>query len=1095
MAGQHKDPLARLLAPRQTAGPQPLPPPPAAAGAIVVKQADGHGAVRFRRQIGARSHKVIPDGEQLHVLREEGEWARVVWKGEGGYVKLRNLEKKAPAAVVPQPQPVPPPSAAAAAAPVAPRAQTATASVCTVVVDGATYTIDPDRDGVTGLTTVHDWISDKVAGSRLRRNCGIGFCGACINMLTYKDPASGQQVHRAFNSCLRPILNCNGMSITTIKGVGTSAKPHPTQKALADNAGTQCGYCSSAVVMNLYSHLAATSGKPQQSDALERIMDSNVCRCTGYRPILDTYKSFASNPPTPSPAPSFGSDVQPMAGPVPQGPITCPVPRMPNAKPLRVESDGVQWFAPTTEADLQATLKELSSTSPLPSVFLVGGRTSVGIWDAKPSDAYVEMQGIASLRATASDTTAGMTIGASVTMHDAIEFLRSVATGGQAGPSAEVLSRVVDHLQLSPGHTIRNMGTIGGNVMLSHEHQTDGKDFPLEFPLMFMALDAKYTVVDAGGNATTLEAEAFYSTDMSFKYLQKVTIPWAAPGTVFRSYRDSKRHVYSHAVLAAAMVLRLDGGKPVAGSARVVFNNIQPRPSRMKQTEALVEGGDPTDNARFQASVLPGLVKEAEPVTAFGDKDYRRGLVQSYIYKFYLALQPSLPTSLAAASKAWLPRAVTSASQSIPKPDPSVAPLNEAFPKMDSLLQTTGEAEYVRDIPVPGGCLHTGLVFAESLGDFTLDTAAAEALPGFVKLLTAADIAAETNAKSVYAGHHILADKTTQFIGQIIGIALADSWEQARKIAKAVKVNYYSNTRTPVLTVSDAVDKKYFFPAGSISPEAFKYGDASGAFSTADKVTEFTFEMGHQYHYHMETQSMLARPTEDGISVHAATQVPNFTQTTIAQTTGLPLASVDLQVRRCGGGFGGKLDNAMFSAQLCSLAAWSVKRPVRLIMEIEENMRTTGLRAEWMFKMKVGVMNDGEITAIQSQAYLNSGTSLMPLGAAFAPSILIPAVDNVYNVKNWDISITATKTDIPGTTSMRAPGWLPGLYSMERVITEAAAAVGKTVDDVRARNLYKKGDVTPYQLTLKDWNVPAQPVQEGGRDAVPIDPEGLERAG
>eukprot|EP01062_Namystynia_karyoxenos_P051009 TRINITY_DN398_c0_g1_i1.p2 TRINITY_DN398_c0_g1~~TRINITY_DN398_c0_g1_i1.p2 ORF type:complete len:1405 (+),score=494.19 TRINITY_DN398_c0_g1_i1:110-4324(+) len=1056
MAGRHADPrLARLMATDRT-------PAPAAAPAriVVAKQADGHGAVRIRSSPSSRSHAVIPDGSQLRVLAEQGEWLRVSWRGEAGYVKRRNTAPPQRAAA---PTVVTAPPAPASAPP-------KLTSVCSVTVNGQAYVIDLSKDSsVTGLTSVHDWVDANVFGARLRRNCGIGFCGACLCMLSYKDPSSGQMVHRAFNSCLRPILSCNGMAITTAAGVGSEAKPHPIQKALADNSGTQCGYCSAAVVMNLYAHLQDSQGKEKQAKDLDSLLDCNTCRCTGYRPILDTYKSFATNPPAKPQHPGAqlrGGMAVPDPVP-PPGEVPLPEPRMP---PVYGALSAGAWHEPQTEADLQQVLAGLKAQSPAPKdVMLVCGRTSQGLYDTRVPDAFVNLGHVGSLRGCSSGD-AGLEIGSGVTMHDAIEFLDAQATQNPAKGAA--FARVAAHGRLSPGHTIRNVGTVGGNVMLSHRHSADGNQFPLEWPMLFTALSAKVTVVDSAGAASELDMDTFYQTDMSFKYLQKISVPWNPAGMVFRTFRDSQRHMYSHALIAAAMTCNLDSsGKVAVESSRVVFNNIGQRPLRLAAVEALLDGCDPTDEARFQSTLLPALQKAVVPSTPYGDKSFREGLAVSYLYKFMLALQPSVPADLQSAAQSWLPRAVTSASQTFQQ-DKSVWPLNKAMPKQDALKQVTGQAQYVRDLEWPRGCLHAALVMAEQCGDITsIDDSVASAMPGFERVVTSKDVPAAQNKQGIFVGYPILADGKAEWIGQMVAIVLADSPEHARECARAVVVNY-QNVRAPVLTTDDAIAAGAYFPDAQLPKTALTQGDADKALAAADHVAKFTFHMGNQYHYHMETQSAMALPTESGITVHAATQVPSMAVQDVANCTGLSAADVDVQVRRCGGGFGGKLDGSRLTAQVAALPAWLTGRPVRFIADIEHNMRMYGQRAAWRFDSQVGVMKDGQITAVKTQCVINSGAAIMPLGVDFAPVAFFTAFDNVYNIQNWDVTLRAVRTDTAPTAACRAPGWLPGVFSMERVIQAASAIAGVSMDAVRTRNMYKLGDTTPFAFPLKNWNVP-----------------------
>eukprot|EP01062_Namystynia_karyoxenos_P051011 TRINITY_DN398_c0_g4_i1.p1 TRINITY_DN398_c0_g4~~TRINITY_DN398_c0_g4_i1.p1 ORF type:complete len:1436 (+),score=507.05 TRINITY_DN398_c0_g4_i1:109-4308(+) len=995
-------------------------------------------------------------------------------------------EKRAPCCpppVQPPRAPAAPPAEEAARVPEAAPPPTAPAhsSVCSLTVNGKQYTIDPAKGDVDGMTTVHDWIEANVHGARMRRSCGFGYCGACIVMVTYTDPLTHTSVSRSFNSCLRPVLSCNGMAITTAAGVGSLAQPHPVQKALADNSGTQCGMCSVGMVMGLYAHLMGRKGandSPSELE-LESILDGHICRCTGYRPILDTYKSFASAEGQRMQSDAdklrrreiFHSGMEERGGADKhQGPVPLPDPRLPaRPAPHRSLANGIQWVTVSSEFELRTVLAGFASQAfPPRDVWLVGGRTSQGLYQDRRPDVMIDISGVSSLRQCRKELSGGVSIGASATMTDAIDFLEATAKAHPGAATAHYAA-MARHGRLAPGTSIRNMGTLGGNAAIVHEHQHDAVGpFPTEWPVLLEAAGATVEVVDAlTGMAFRYSFPEFYSTSLRSKYIRCFHVPAARDGQVFRSFKTGQRARYVHSFLAAAMQCAVGGdGKVEAGSARIVVSGLGRLPSRMTATEQAMEGSLVSDQDNFQTNVIPALDSELNPTGNIGGADYRRSLARGFLYKFYLALQPSLPQRLQSAAQPWLERTGTSSSQAWTE-DPATAPMGKAMPKIDGLKQVTGEAQYVSDIPVPAGCLHAAPVHATKVGSFTINTALAQGMPGFVRVLTAKDVP-QGMGKGYPTGELLASDKTNH-LGQLVAVALATTHQYAVNIAKAVEVSY-SNVSQPVLTCAEALKAGGRVLKGASPP--IKLGDVDKALASADLVFDDTFEMGAQYHYHLETQSVLAVPGSEAgtITLHSATQMPNVCAQTVAACLGYDQGSVELRNRRCGGGFGGKLGNSMAAASAGALAAVIAGQPVRMIWEYADNFAEFGTRPGWHVVSKIGCKKDGTVTAVRFHAYVNAGWTDKEVG--FSELAFMGSFDNCYNIPNWDVQCDALRTELPWNTSMRGPGWTPGIYLAEHLMSAVAAHSGVAPSLVRERNFYQKGQVTPYGMPLTNWTIP-----------------------
>ena len=155
----------------------------------------------------------------------------------------------------------------------------------TFTINGRGYTPDPGSD-----LSLAQYIREVALLTGTKVSCAEGGCGACI--VSVRKTEGGKA--RSVNSCLTPVNICAGWEVTTVEGLGDKTQGyHPIQETLAATGGTQCGYCSPGMVMQLHSYLQE---HPQPSQLeIEKIIDGNICRCTGYRPILDALKQFAAD--------------------------------------------------------------------------------------------------------------------------------------------------------------------------------------------------------------------------------------------------------------------------------------------------------------------------------------------------------------------------------------------------------------------------------------------------------------------------------------------------------------------------------------------------------------------------------------------------------------------------------------------------------------------------------------------------------------------------------------------------------------------------------------------------------------------------------
>ena len=285
--------------------------------------------------------------------------------------------------------------------------------------------------------------------------------------------------------------------------------------------------------------------------------------------------------------------------------------------------------------------------------------------------------------------------------------------------------------------------------------------------------------------------------------------------------------------------------------------------------------------------------------------------------------------------------------------DESLYPVSEPREKVEGRWQTSGEIKYTGDIPVKAGELHAAFVLSSKANcDISsVDTSEALAMPGVAEYVDATDIPGINNWKP-YAGtqgEEIFSSGKVHYAGQSIGLILAETREIAIEAARRVKI-VYANEGPVVIDIEKSIETEANVISGG--PTLF-YGDAEAAINGADHVIQGRFKMGSQYHFHMETQTCIATPIEDGFDLEIASQDISACQDTVAKALNTDQNSINVTVKRLGGAYGGKISLPNHIATVATVAANKVKRPVRLWMPLEDNMKMLGKRNPYLFDYKV----------------------------------------------------------------------------------------------------------------------------------------------
>jgi xanthine dehydrogenase large subunit len=384
---------------------------------------------------------------------------------------------------------------------------------------------------------------------------------------------------------------------------------------------------------------------------------------------------------------------------------------------------------------------------------------------------------------------------------------------------------------------------------------------------------------------------------------------------------------------------------------------------------------------------------------------------------------------------------------------------------IDAINHVTGKSVYLDDIPQQEGTLY-GLVFDSPIAHGRikkLDFSKALALSGVERIIRLKDIPGNNQLGAIIKDEPLFTEDELHFIGQAIALIIAKNELIARKAKKLIDIEY--EEFQAITDEREARKKKQFI----IPPRTFKLGDTNNIFSKCDYIVEGTVKSGGQEHLYIETQSAYALPVENNcIKVFSSTQGPTSVQKTVADVLGLPMHKIEVDVRRLGGAFGGKEDQATPLAVMASLAAFLLKKPIKLIYHRLDDMRMTGKRHPYTSDYKIGLNKELKIIAYEVDFMQNAGAA-----ADLSPAIMERTLfhtTNSYFIPNVRATTYSCKTNLPPNTAFRGFGAPQAMFVIESAIAKAADLVGVGALAIQKANLLKDGDEFPYGQIAQNVN-------------------------
>lgn len=488
-----------------------------------------------------------------------------------------------------------------------------TAEHVSFVVNGKSFTIRPDP-----RQTLLEWLREERVSMGTKLGCGEGGCGACTVMVS-----SGNGEHKSVNACLAPLASVDGCSVTTADGIGSVRNNtlDEVQDVISASFGSQCGFCTPGIVMAVFAYRQAHPKATHEE--IVKSLDGNLCRCTGYRPIIEAVRTLS-----PTPAPIVLSP--------PPRPATCG---------LKTSNGESTWYRPTTLSDL------LKIKQQHPEARIVVGNTEVGVEAKFKGARYAHLisPALVSELHQFSQTDKAVVIGAALNL----TMVKDLFTGLNSSLppwKTEGVRAVLYQLKWFASNQIRNVACIGGNIATASPIS--------DLNPVWIATGATLELASEKGGRRTVSMREFFvdyrkTALRPDEVIVSITMPLTSKDEYVMAFKQARRKEDDIAIVTSCMRVKLDG-KHCVSEASLAFGGMAAKSAFAAQTERAMIGRE--WNEALLDEAMNALEKDLPlPPNAIGGMPgFRATLAASFLFKFHQYVLSKLGNVAAARRGAFL---------------------------------------------------------------------------------------------------------------------------------------------------------------------------------------------------------------------------------------------------------------------------------------------------------------------------------------------------------------------------------------------------------------------------------------------------------
>lgn len=463
--------------------------------------------------------------------------------------------------------------------------------------------------GAAPTQTILQLLREDLHCSGTKEGCAEGDCGACTVVLGSLD--NGRLELKAVNSCIQFTPTLDGKALFSVEDLQQpDGALHPVQQAMVECHGSQCGFCTPGFVMSLWGMYLKQEGKQPSRCEIDDALSGNLCRCTGYRPIIEAATRMGELPRVDFDRAALAAALAPLQ----------------RAALSSYSAGGQHFHAPRTLDEL------VRLRADKPAAVLLAGSTDIGLWVTKQMRELPEIIYLGHVEAlkTVTEADGMIAIGAGVSLNDAY-----------AAVCRHYPDQLSEMWQRFASLPIRNAGTLGGNV-------ANGSPIGDSMPWL-IALGAKVVLRGPQGERT-LALEDFYlgyqQKDMQpGEFVQTVLVPQPRADVRFRTYKLAKRFDQDISAVCAAFAFRFDG--EVVREARIAFGGMAATPKRAAAAEALLAGRGWTEAALIEA--MEAMTQDYAPLSDMrASSAYRMKAAQNLLRRFWFETRQHEPLPAAA---------------------------------------------------------------------------------------------------------------------------------------------------------------------------------------------------------------------------------------------------------------------------------------------------------------------------------------------------------------------------------------------------------------------------------------------------------------